>query len=119
MRAALKSALGGQGDWIPTGFRLPRRLAALAAWCIASVSTAATTVALTWEIVPIDVLAANIILAHADVAATAVARGALELVSVAIRTCHRCLSALTGCADGVPCALRSFRLAAPMYSALI
>ena len=84
MRAALKSALGGQGDWIPTGFRLPRRLAALAAWCIACVSAAATTVALTWEIVPIDILAANIIRAHANIAATAVARGALELVTVAI-----------------------------------
>merc|ERR1740123_1007609 len=112
MRAALKRALGGQGDWIPTGCRLPRRLAALAAWCIACVSAAATTIALTWEIVPIDVLAANIILAHADVAATPVARGALELVAIAVPTHHRRLSALTGCADGVPCAPRSFRLTA-------
>merc|ERR1719166_912076 len=107
-----ESALGGHGDWVPTGFRHPRGLAALAAWCIACVSAATTATSLAWEIVTQDILAANIILAHADVAAAAVAMGALELVAVAVRALHRRLSALGVFADRVPCTPRAFRLAA-------
>merc|ERR1712038_786554 len=105
-------ALGGLGDWVPTGFRHPGGLAALAAWRIACVSTATATIPLAWEIVPHDVLAADIILTHADVAAAAVAMGALELVAVAVPTLHRRLSALCFFAGGVPCTPRAFRLAA-------
>merc|ERR1712244_80215 len=93
-------ALRGHGDGVPTGFRHPRGLAALAAWCIACVSAAATAIPLAWEIVPQDVLAANIIPAHTDVAAAAIAMGALELVAVAVRALHRCRSALSVFADG-------------------
>jgi len=107
-----ESAFGGHADWVPTGFRHPRGLAALAAWCIACVSAATTTVPLAWEIVTQDILAANIILAHADVAAAAVAMGALELVAVAVRALHRRLSALGVFADRVPCTPWAFRLAA-------
>jgi len=95
-------ALGGHGDWVPTSLRHPGRLAALAAWRKACVPTAAATVPLAWESVPQDVLAAHIVLAHADVAATAVASGALELVAIAVRALHRCLSALRVFAHGVP-----------------
>jgi len=108
----IECALGGHGDWVPTGFRHPRGLATLAAWRIACVSAAATTIPLAWEIVPQDVLATNIILAHADVAATTVAVGALELVAIAVRALHRCLSALGVFADGVPCTPRASRPAA-------
>jgi len=105
-------ALGGHGDWVPTGFRHPRRLAALAAWCMARVSAATTTIPLAWETVPQDILAANIVLAHAAVAAASISLCALELVAVAVRALHRHLSALSVIADGVPCTLRAFRLAA-------
>merc|ERR1712045_970956 len=107
-----ESALGGHGDWVPTGCRHPRGLAALAAWCIACVSAATTAIPLAWEIVTQDILAANIILAHADVAAAAVAMGALELIAIAVRALHRRLSALGLFADGVPCTPRACRLAA-------
>ena len=107
-----EGALGGHGDWVPTGFRHPRGLATLAAWCIACISAATTTIPLAWETVPIDILAANIMLAHADVAAAAVAMSALELVAVAVRALHRRLSALSVFADRVPCTPWAFRLAA-------
>jgi len=87
-------------------------LAALAAWCSACISAATTTIPLAWEIVPQDILAANIILAHAGVATALVACGALELVAIAVGALHRCLSALGVFADWVPCTLRPCRLAA-------
>jgi len=105
-------ALGGQGDWIPPGFRHPRRPAALAAWCKACVSAAATAIPLAWEVVPQDVLAASIILAHADVATATIATGALELIAIAVLALHRRSSALSVFADRVPCTPRAFRLAA-------
>jgi len=108
----IERALRGHGDWVPAGFCHPRGLATLAAWRIACVSAATTTIPLAWEIVTQDILAANIILAHADIAAAAVAMGTLELVAIAVRALHRCLSALSLSADGVPCTPRALRPAA-------
>jgi len=105
------SALGVFADGVPCTLRA-FGLAALAAWCSACVSAATATIPLAWETVPQDILAANIFLAHASVATALVASGALELVAVAVRALHRCLSALGVFADGVPCTPRAFRLAA-------
>jgi len=105
------SALGVFADGVPCTLRA-FRLAALAAWCRACISAAATTIPLAWELVPQDILTANIILAHAGVATALVARGTLELVALAVRALRRCLSALGVFADGVPCTFRAFRLAA-------
>jgi len=107
-----ESALGGLGDWVPAGFRHPWRLAALAAWRKARVSTAAAAIPFARESVPHDILAANIIFAHADIATAAVAMGALELVAIAVPALNRGLSALRLFANGVPCTPRALRPAA-------
>jgi len=107
-----KCALGGLGDWVPPGFRHPRGLAALAAWCSACVSTATATIPLAGEMVAQDILAANVILAHTDVATATVAMGALELGAIVVRALYRCFPALCVFADGVPCTPRAFGLAA-------
>merc|ERR1712151_1432000 len=107
-----KRTLRGLGDRVPSGFCHPRGMAALAARCITRVSAAATTIPSTCEIVPQDVRAADIILAHANVATTLVAIRTLEIVALAVPARHRRFSALGGLADGVPSALRTFGLAA-------
>jgi len=64
------------------------------------------------EVVPQDVLAADIVFGHADVATALVAVCALEIIALVVRARHRCRSALGGFADGVPSTLRAFGLAA-------
>merc|ERR1712066_25813 len=96
---------------VPSGFCHPRGMAALAARYITRVSAATTTIPSTCEVVPQDVRAADIILAHANVATTLVAIRTLEIVALVVPARHRRFSALGGLADGVPSALRTFRLA--------
>jgi len=64
------------------------------------------------EVVSVHILATDIVLAHANVAAALVAASALELIAVVVLALHRLLSALGPLADGVPSTLRTLRLAA-------
>merc|ERR1740139_1760195 len=67
-------------------------LAALAAWRRACVSAAPTTLSLAWKAVPIDILAADIMLAHTGTAAALVASSAFKAGSVVIPALHRRLA---------------------------
>jgi len=72
------------------------RLAALAAWRIACVSAATTTLSMAWKAVSIDILAANIMLAHTGTTAAPVSASAFELGSIMVPALHRRLATPRG-----------------------
>lgn len=114
-------ALGLLGDWVPASLCHPGRLATLATRCIASISTATTATALAWELVPQDVLAANVALGHTRITTTFVAMRTLELVPTVLVANHGRLPALGALADWVPRTPWTFGLAAlaPRCSACV
>jgi len=108
-------ALRGLGDGVPPTFLNKRGFATLAARRSACVTTALATVSLTWEEIPIHVLATNISLPHTDIAAAAIATSAHELCALSIpassgwQNCFRISARVCECAlgitgDGVPLA---------------
>merc|ERR1711933_304190 len=79
----LLSAFSFSAHRVPSTGRAPR-LAALAARCIACISAAPPPPSLAREAVPLDILAADVILAHTRTAAALVSVCALEHSSVVI-----------------------------------
>jgi len=77
-------ALGLLADRVPLTRRLEQRLATFAARREACVSTAPAAVALAWKVVAIDVLAANITLSNADIAAALVSTSTRKWGAMAI-----------------------------------